>query len=163
MSYALALSPGGHLFVEPDDQAEPKLSPATVARLTEAFGASPARGVEALASEFLHEPMPPTFVFWRGVAQRLFTAPAMSDSEVADVFGIELEPQSAASAHAVEVPISPPPTPAPSSTPAPRRRAQRKQKFTHRVSATARARIAAAARLRWAKLKRQKHDSIRTL
>jgi non-specific serine/threonine protein kinase len=74
MSYALALSPGGHLFVEPDDQAEPQLSPATVARLTEAFGASPARGLEALASEFLHEPMPPTFVFWRGVAQRLFTA-----------------------------------------------------------------------------------------
>jgi non-specific serine/threonine protein kinase len=74
MSYALALSPGGHLFVEPDDQAEPKLSPATAARLTEAFGASPARGLETLASEFLHEPLPPTFVFWRGVAQRLFTA-----------------------------------------------------------------------------------------
>ena len=74
MSYALALSPGGHLFVEPDDQAEPKLSPATAARLTEAFGASPARGLETLASGFLHEPMPPTFVFWRGVAQRLFTA-----------------------------------------------------------------------------------------
>jgi hypothetical protein len=74
MSHALALSPGGHLFVEPDDQAEPKLSPAAVARLTEAFSASPARGLEMLASEFLHEPMPPTFVFWRGVAQRLFTA-----------------------------------------------------------------------------------------
>ena len=27
-----------------------------------------------LASGFLHEPLPPTFVFWRGVAQRLFTA-----------------------------------------------------------------------------------------
>src|ERR1017187_4109975 len=74
MSYALALSPGGHLFVEPDDQAEPKLSHATAVRLTEAFGASPARGLESLASEFLHEPIPPTFVFWRGVAQRLFTA-----------------------------------------------------------------------------------------
>jgi non-specific serine/threonine protein kinase len=74
MSYALALSPGGHLFVEPDDQAEPKLSPSTAARLTEAFGAAPARGLEELASGFLHEPLPPTFVFWRGVAQRLFTA-----------------------------------------------------------------------------------------
>jgi non-specific serine/threonine protein kinase len=74
MSYSLALSPGGHLFVEPDDQAEPKLSHATAARLTEAFSAAPARGLEMLASEFLHEPLPPTFVFWRGVAQRLFTA-----------------------------------------------------------------------------------------
>ena len=33
----LALSPGGHLFVEPDDQAEPKLTAAPAARLTEAF------------------------------------------------------------------------------------------------------------------------------
>jgi SNF2 family DNA or RNA helicase len=74
MSHALALSPGGHLFVEQDDQAEPKLSHATAARLNEVFGASPARGLEALASEFLHETLPPTFVFWRGVAQRLFTA-----------------------------------------------------------------------------------------
>jgi non-specific serine/threonine protein kinase len=73
MSHALALSPGGRLFVEPDDQAEPKVSHATAARLAEAFGASPALGLEALASEFLHEAMPPTFVFWRGVAQRLFT------------------------------------------------------------------------------------------
>ncbi len=90
-------------------------------------------------------------------------APAMSDSEVADVFGIELEPQSASSGPAVDVPTPPPPTPVPSSTPAPRRRAQRKQKFTQRISATARARIAAAARLRWTKLKQQQHDSIRTL
>ena len=43
-------------------------------RLNEAFGAAPACGLEALASGFLHEPLPPTFVFWRGVAQRLFTA-----------------------------------------------------------------------------------------
>ena len=62
------------MFVQPDDQVEPKLSDATVARLNEVFGASPARGLEMLASEFLHEPLPPTFVFWRGFAQRLFTA-----------------------------------------------------------------------------------------
>jgi hypothetical protein len=30
--------------------------------------------VGTLASEFLHEPLPPTFVFWRGFAQRLFAA-----------------------------------------------------------------------------------------
>ena len=74
MSHALALSPGGHLFVQPDEQAEPKLSQAAAARLTEGFAASPSRGLELLASGFLHEPLPPTFVFWRGLAQRLFTA-----------------------------------------------------------------------------------------
>jgi non-specific serine/threonine protein kinase len=74
MSLSIALSPGGHLFVQPDDQAEPKLSQATAARLGEAFAVSTARGLEMLASEFLHEPLPPTFVFWRGFAQRLFAA-----------------------------------------------------------------------------------------
>ncbi len=74
VSHTLALSPAGHLFVEPDDQAEPRLSPATAARLTEAFSVSSARGLELLASEFLHEPLPPSWVFWRGLAQRLFTA-----------------------------------------------------------------------------------------
>ena len=74
MSHALALSPGGHLFVEPDEQGEPKLSQAAAARLTEGFAGPPARGLEILASAFLHEPLPPSFVFWRGLAQRLFTA-----------------------------------------------------------------------------------------
>jgi len=74
VSYALALSPTGHLFVEPDDQTEPKLSHAAGARLKEAFAVSSARGLETLASEFLHEPLPPSLVFWRGLAQRLFTA-----------------------------------------------------------------------------------------
>jgi len=74
MSHTLAISPGGHLFVEPDEQAEPKLSQAIASRLTEGFAASPARGLEMLASGLLHEPLPPPFVFWRGLAQRLFTA-----------------------------------------------------------------------------------------
>jgi non-specific serine/threonine protein kinase len=74
VSHALALSPGEHLFVEPDDQAEPKINPAAAMRLTEAFTASGARGLEILASEFLHEPLPPTFGFWRGLARRYFTA-----------------------------------------------------------------------------------------
>ena len=45
-------------------------------------------------------------------------APAMSEAEVADVFGIELEPRSAASAPAVDVPAPPPPISAPASAPA---------------------------------------------
>ncbi len=74
MSHALALSPGGHLLVEPDKQAEPKLSRSAAARLTEGFGVSSARGLELLASEFLHEPLPVGLIFWRGLAQRFFTA-----------------------------------------------------------------------------------------
>jgi uncharacterized Zn finger protein len=74
MSHVLALSPGGHLFVEPDKQAEPKLDAAAAMRLTEAFSASGAHGLEILASEFLHEPLSPTFGFWRGLARRYFTA-----------------------------------------------------------------------------------------
>jgi non-specific serine/threonine protein kinase len=74
MSHALALSPGGRLFVEPDDQAEPKLSPAVGARLHEAFGASSAEGLVLLAGEFLHQPLPPGFDFWRGLGRQFFTA-----------------------------------------------------------------------------------------
>ena len=74
VSHALAFSPGGHLFVEPDEQAEPKLNTTAATRLSESFTASGARGFEILASELLHEPLPPTFGFWRGLARRYFTA-----------------------------------------------------------------------------------------
>jgi hypothetical protein len=74
MSYALALSPAGHLFLEPDDQAEPRLSPVTSERLEAAFGNSVATGLELLAGELLHAPLPSTLVFWRGLARRYFTA-----------------------------------------------------------------------------------------
>ncbi len=74
MSCTLALSPGGRLFVERDEQAEPKLSQAAALSLEEGFATGTARGLELLASEFLHEPLPVSFVFWRGLAQRLFTA-----------------------------------------------------------------------------------------
>jgi len=62
------------LFVERDDQAEPKLTASAAARLTEAFVASGAHGLELLAAEFLHEPLPPTLAFWRGLARHYFTA-----------------------------------------------------------------------------------------
>lgn len=74
VSHALALSPGGHLFVELDEQAEPKLGASAASRLTEAFGESSARGLECLASALLHEPLPPGPTFWRGLARRYFTA-----------------------------------------------------------------------------------------
>ena len=82
-------------------------------------------------------------------------APSMSDSEVADVFGIELKPQSTAAKRAVEV-SEPSPVSAPeqADAPAPKRRGQRRKKIARRMSAAARARIAAAAKARWAKLSR---------
>ena len=74
MSLVLVLSPGGHLRVEPDENAEPVLTPAIATQLSEAFAGSSSRGLELLAGGLLHEPLPPTFVFWRGLAQRFFTA-----------------------------------------------------------------------------------------
>lgn len=74
VSHTLALSPGGNLFVETDEQAEPKLAAAVAARLVKAFEASGARGLELLVSNLLDEPLPPAFCFWRGVARRYFTA-----------------------------------------------------------------------------------------
>jgi uncharacterized Zn finger protein len=80
------------------------------------------------------------------------TAPAMSDSEVSDVFGIELAPASASSVPTVELHASPSPAPAPARVP--KRKASPKQKVQRRLSSAARARIAAAMKARWAKLSR---------
>ena len=84
MSHALALSPGGHVFLEPDELAQPQLSPAAAERLGAAFASSSACGLAALAGEFLHAVLPPTFVFWRGLARKFFTTlchnPNLEDS-----------------------------------------------------------------------------------
>ena len=40
----------------------------------EAFVASNAHGLELLAAGLLHEPLPPSFGFWRGLARRYFTS-----------------------------------------------------------------------------------------
>jgi uncharacterized Zn finger protein len=76
--------------------------------------------------------------------------PALSDSEMADVFGIELAPQSAAPGPVIDVPASPPPA----AVPPPKRVVQKKPKSPRKMSAQAQARIAAAAKARWAKLKK---------
>jgi uncharacterized Zn finger protein len=92
-------------------------------------------------------------------------APAMSESEAADVFGIELEPRSTKSTPApvVDAPVSPlPTTPPPTQKPATARaRGQavpRKQPVHRRMTATMRARIVAAAKARWAKINKQRQD-----
>jgi uncharacterized Zn finger protein len=87
-------------------------------------------------------------------------APAMSESEVADVFGIELEPRSAAPAAAVEASLSANPTPA--SVPTSKPKAKPKRKVPRKLSAAARAKMAAAVRARWARTRKQGQDSIRT-
>jgi SWIM zinc finger len=93
-------------------------------------------------------------------------APVMTESEVADVFGIDLEPPSASGAApdapSTEIPsldASPPPAPAAPSVPkrAPRRKLGARQKPRPRqaIGASARARIAAAAKARWQRAKEQ--------
>jgi SNF2-related domain/SNF2 Helicase protein/Helicase conserved C-terminal domain len=83
MSLELVLSPAGQLLVEPADDVEPRLSPSTINRVREAFGASAAHGLELLASAALHEPLPPVLAFWREFARRYFTSvchrPAVGD------------------------------------------------------------------------------------
>ena len=81
--------------------------------------------------------------------------PAMSEAEVADVFGIELEPRSEVSGPAVEAPILPPPISAPTSAPAPRQRSPRKKPTARKLGVTARIRIAQAAKARWLKAKKR--------
>jgi uncharacterized Zn finger protein len=87
-------------------------------------------------------------------------AHVMSEAEVADVFGIELEPSSAPAE--AEVLAPPPPVQPTASVPVIQRRAPRKQQFSRRLTATARAQIAAAAKARWAKIK-AKQATVRAL
>jgi uncharacterized Zn finger protein len=79
-------------------------------------------------------------------------APAMSEAEVADVFGIELAP---ASASATPTPAPPAPAVVPETAPpVPRaRRTQRKQSPKRKISAAGRARLAAMAKARWARMR----------
>ncbi|MDB6066066.1 MAG: hypothetical protein JWR26_2274 [Pedosphaera sp.] len=95
----------------------------------------------------------------RQTAGKSDNVPSMSDSEMADVFGIELDPKSPASEPAAEVPALPPPTPTLPSEPAPRRRVQPKAKVPRKMSAKGRALIAAAAKARWAKIKKQNRSN----
>jgi uncharacterized Zn finger protein len=89
----------------------------------------------------------------RQTAAKADGVPVMSETEAADVFGIDLAPASAISAPADELPASTP-IPVPLSTPASKRKPAGNRKVPRRMSAAARARIAAAAKARWAKASR---------
>ena len=85
-------------------------------------------------------------------------APAMSEAEVADVFGIELEPRSEVSRSTVEAPVLTPPITAPISAPAPRQRSPRKKPTARKLGASARIRIAQAAKVRWLKARKRSEN-----
>jgi hypothetical protein len=70
----------------------------------------------------------------------------MSETEVADVFGIELAPASVVSAPAA--------TPIPAPTPPRKRKPPVKSKARQRSSPTIRARLVAAQKARWVKMLR---------
>jgi uncharacterized Zn finger protein len=80
-------------------------------------------------------------------------APVMSETEVADVFGIELAPASAISLPAVDLPAATP-TQIPDPYPAPKRKTSVKPKAHRRLSPAIRARLVAAAKARWARVSR---------
>ena len=90
-------------------------------------------------------------------------APAMSESELADVFGIELAPPSATPSpvqvngqHLVAAPVEIVTADQGGvQSPVPKPRVKRRKTVPRRFSPAARARIAAAARARWAKFKEQ--------
>ena len=88
-------------------------------------------------------------------------AAVMSDSEVADVFGIELETQSAVPVPEIEVPATAPDSTPITAAPKPKRKAQGKRKTVQKPGAAIRARIKADQIARWAKFRQQGSDSMR--
>jgi len=79
--------------------------------------------------------------------------PAMSEADVADVFGIELAPASAVSLPAVDLPAATT-TPIPAPNPAAKRKTSVQPKVRRRPSSAIRARLVAAAKARWARVSR---------
>jgi uncharacterized Zn finger protein len=82
------------------------------------------------------------------------STPTMSESEMADVFGIELETRSASAKS--EHPVSTSPLAKPVSVPATKRGVQRKPKISKKLNTSARNRIMAAAKARWDKINQQR-------
>jgi superfamily II DNA or RNA helicase len=68
------LTPVGHVVLESDEEAEPRVEAAVAERLEAAFAESTAAGLEWLAGEGLELGLPPAFGYWRDLARRYFTA-----------------------------------------------------------------------------------------
>jgi uncharacterized Zn finger protein len=90
-------------------------------------------------------------------------APVLSETEVADVFGIELEPRSPASVSTMDAttmaPIRKRPTPlAPAAAVPPKPAARKKNVVIRKMSAKMRGKIEDAIKMRWAYLKKLQDD-----
>lgn len=99
------------------------------------------------------------------VRQTTSGAPGMSEAEVADVFGIELEPASMAPAAATEAPAKasrrkPVIPSAPTVTPASKPIVAEKNPAMRKMRPETRTKIAAATKLRWARLKKSKEEAL---
>src|SRR5258708_39139567 len=70
MSFGIAISPAGRLFVEALPELAPALEEKWSARLHQAFEASAAEGLLWLATEALTLPVPPGLAYWRDFARR---------------------------------------------------------------------------------------------
>jgi len=74
MPTSLAITPGGRLQVADDPDSLPELSVTVAAAVEEAFADSNAKGLLRLACLESDQELPPTMVFWRGLARELFQA-----------------------------------------------------------------------------------------
>lgn len=74
MSSTLAITPAGHLRLEPAPESLPELAPASVESLREAFAQSSGRGLLELAAGDFNIDLPSSLVFWRGYARQYFQA-----------------------------------------------------------------------------------------
>lgn len=84
MSANLFVTPVGRLSVEENADAVPEVSAAVMATLRIAFAESNADGLLLVASQELRDDLPASFVFFRGLARRLFQAVCqLGETEVA--------------------------------------------------------------------------------
>ncbi|HET6881418.1 MAG TPA: DEAD/DEAH box helicase [Pirellulales bacterium] len=74
MTLRIAVTPAGRLLAEADAEVEQKLAVELADGIGQAFALSSADGLFYLASRALAEQLPPSLVFWRDFAARLFHA-----------------------------------------------------------------------------------------
>ena len=74
MTIRIAITPGGRLVTEADDEAAEHLAETAAAAIERAFGDSSAEGLFHLASRALAEQLPASLVYWRDFAARFFHA-----------------------------------------------------------------------------------------
>lgn len=74
MTLRIAITPAGRLLAETDEEVEQKIASGLADGIRRAFGTSSAEGLFYLASRALAEQLPPSLVFWRDFAAKVFHA-----------------------------------------------------------------------------------------